>query len=124
MKSICFINKKCFKKTLVKSFRVFGRFTRFDKASLHAIQARQNDLKGGKLMGFVDLILVKNGMKLFRNRSRRFGTFCMTLYVSDKNLALSSLLMAAYNDTYFLRGLQTTPNKVKSFGFAPLNFLY
>ena len=65
-------------------------------------------------MGFVDLIFVKNGMKPLGNGSRRFGD--IRHYVCDKNLALSILLMAAYNDTYLLRALQTIHNKVKPFG--------
>ena len=65
-------------------------------------------------MRFVDLIFVKNGMKPLGNGSRRFGDirYCLC----DKNLALPNLLMAAYNDTYLQRGLQTIPNKVNPFG--------
>ncbi len=65
---------------------------------MHEIQAKQNDLKGGKLTGFVDLIFVKNGMKPLGNGFRRFGD--IRHYVCDKNIALSNLLMAAYNDMY------------------------
>ena len=59
-------------------------------------------------MGFVDLILAKNGVKPSGNRSRRFGD--IRHYVCDKNLALANFLIAAYNDTYFVRGLHTIPN--------------
>ncbi len=62
-----------------------------------AVYARHNTLGSCKILEFIALISVENGMKPLKNSSHRFRE--MLHYVRDKCFGLLSLHMAAYNDT-------------------------